>query len=453
MGLIQSRKMATATLTTLSLLSLAAGQQYNVHHVPIIHQNGGASYQSATFFGQRQPHYYHAIAQPDTVHQAGPVRSYSPVPAPAPVQSVKTYQPVQPQVYTPVQPQVYKPVQPQVYKPIQPVKTVQPIQPVQRYPSVQPQAYQPAQLARTANYQQTYKYDPLQNNFSLKDFIYVDAEAYVDDAIAQMNKFGPKVVSSLRTILKNKLIGKFLSTSDSVEDPCSVISADLDVTVDEMIKAITSSRQELVDIIKAVQEVRRAEKEPSAAIIAASKAVSSLDPLIPKFAEAFKANAECDNKVKAAIANFDQIGSILTTLGSTNIATSDQSAKNKIIQTGQASKIIGKVTQSLEEGGFTSLCPDSPNFSGQVFSGVGELLGGLQGILGTFGGSQNDISSLDDTVDLIKEGAELLKELNIDESVPEVPVSADCSASLPDVSKALEEVAELVDVIDTSSFQ
>merc|ERR1712127_515172 len=439
MGLIQSRKMATATLTTLSLLSLAAGQQYNVHHVPIIHQNGGASYQSATFFGQRQPHYYHAIAQPDTVHQAGPVRSYSPVPAPAPVQSVKTYQPVQPQVYTPVQPQVFKPVQP--------------IQPVQRYPSVQPQAYQPAQLARTANYQQTYKYDPLQNNFSLKDFIYVDAEAYVDDAIAQMNKFGPKVVSSLRTILKNKLIGKFLSTSDSVEDPCSVISADLDVTVDEMIKAITSSRQELVDIIKAVQEVRRAEKEPSAAIIAASKAVSSLDPLIPKFAEAFKANAECDNKVKAAIANFDQIGSILTTLGSTNIATSDQSAKNKIIQTGQASKIIGKVTQSLEEGGFTSLCPDSPNFSGQVFSGVGELLGGLQGILGTFGGSQNDISSLDDTVDLIKEGAELLKELNIDESVPEVPVSADCSASLPDVSKALEEVAELVDVIDTSSFQ
>merc|ERR1712127_160382 len=439
MGLIQSRKMATATLTTLSLLSLAAGQQYNVHHVPIIHQNGGASYQSATFFGQRQPHYYHAIAQPDTVHQAGPVRSYSPVPAPAPVQSVKTYQPVQPQVYTPVQPQVYKPVQPQVYKPIQPVKTVQPIQPVQRYPSVQPQAYQPAQLARTANYQQTYKYDPLQNNFSLKDFIYVDAEAYVDDAIAQMNKFGPKVVSSLRTILKNKLIGKFLSTSDSVEHPCSVISADLDVTVDE--------------IIKAVQEVRRAEKEPSAAIIAASKAVSSLDPLIPKFAEAFKANAECDNKVKAAIANFDQIGSILTTLGSTNIATSDQSAKNKIIQTGQASKIIGKVTQSLEEGGFTSLCPDSPNFSGQVFSGVGELLGGLQGILGTFGGSQNDISSLDDTVDLIKEGAELLKELNIDESVPEVPVSADCSASLPDVSKALEEVAELVDVIDTSSFQ
>ena len=48
---------------------------------------------------------------------------------------------------------------------------------------------------------------------------------------------------------------------------------------------------------------------------------------------------------------------------------------------------------------------------------------------------------------------ELLKELNVDESVPAVPVSADCSASLPDVSKALEEVAELVDVIETSSFQ
>merc|ERR1719341_276115 len=437
--------MATATLTTLSLLSLAAGQQYNVHHVPIVHQNGGSSYQSATFFGQRQPHFYHAIAQPATVHQAGPVTSYSP----APVQSIKTYQPIQPQVYKPIQPV-------KTYQPVQPVKTIQPVQPIQavkRYPAVQPQAYQPAQPARIANYQQTYKYDPLQNTLSLKDFIYIDAEAYVDNAIAQINKFGPKVVSSLRTILKNKLIGKFLSTSDSVQDPCSVISADLDVTVEEMIKAITSSRQELIDILKAVQEVRRAEKEPSAAIIAASKAVSSLDPLIPKFAGAFKANEQCDDKVKAAIANFDQIGSILTTLGSTNIATSDQSAKNKIVQTGQASKIIGKVTKSLEEGGFTSLCPDSPNFSGQVFSGVGELLGGLQGILGTFGGSQNDISSLDDTVELIKEGAELLKELNVDESVPAVPVSADCSASLPDVSKALEEVAELVDVIDTSSFQ
>merc|ERR1719341_2012859 len=353
--------MATATLTTLSLLSLAAGQQYNVHHVPIVHQNGGSSYQSATFFGQRQPHFYHAIAQPATVHQAGPVTSYSPVP----VQSIKTYKPIQPQVYKPIQPV-------KTYQPVQPVKTIQPIQPVQRYPSVQ--AYQPAQPARIANYQQTYKYDPLQNTLSLKDFIYIDAEAYVDNAIAQMNKFGPKVVSSLRTILKNKLIGKFLSTSDSVQDPCSVISADLDVTVEEMIKAITSSRQELIDILKAVQEVRRAEKEPSAAIIAASKAVSSLDPLIPKFAGAFKANEQCDDKVKAAIANFDQIGSILTTLGSTNIATSDQSAKNKIVQTGQASKIIGKVTKSLEEGGFTSLCPDSPNFSGQVFSGVGELL-------------------------------------------------------------------------------
>ena len=402
--------MAKATLTTLSLLSLAAGQQYNVHHVPIIHQNGGSSYQSATFFGQRQPHFYHAIAQPATAHQAGPVRSYSPAPAPVRFQSIKTYQPIQPQVYKPVktyqpvQPvKTYQPVQPQVYKPVKPVKTYQPVQPVQpiqsvktyqpvqRYPSVQPQAYQPAQPARIANYQQTYKYDPLQNTLSLKEFIDVDAEAYVDDAIAQMNKFGPKVVSSLRTILKNKLIGKFLSTSDSVQDPCSVISADLDVTVDEMTKAITSSRQELVDILKAVQEVRRAEKEPSAAIIAASKAVSSLDPLIPKFAAAFKANEQCDDKVKAAIANFDQIGSILTTLGSTNIATADQSAKIKIVQTGQASKIIGKVTKSLEEGGFTSLCPDSPNFSGQVFSGVGELLGGLQGILGACGGSQTDI--------------------------------------------------------------
>merc|ERR1719341_2732400 len=110
--------MATATLTTLSLLSLAAGQQYNVHHVPIIHQNGGSSYQSATFFGQRQPHFYHAIAQPATVHQAGPVRSYSPVPAPAPVQSIKTYQPVQP------------------VKTIQPVQSIQAVktyQPVQRY--------------------------------------------------------------------------------------------------------------------------------------------------------------------------------------------------------------------------------------------------------------------------------------------------------------------------------
>merc|ERR1719341_1215943 len=219
--------MATATLTTLSLLSLAAGQQYNVHHVPIVHQNGGSSYQSATFFGQRQPHFYHAIAQPATVHQAGPVTSYSP----APVQSIKTYQPVQPQVYKPIQPvKTYQPVQP--VKTIQPIQAVKTYQPVQRYPAVQPQAYQPAQPARIANYQQTYKYDPLQNTLSLKDFIYIDAEAYVDNAIAQINKFGPKVVSSLRTILKNKLIGKFLSTSNSVQDPCSVISADLDVTVD-----------------------------------------------------------------------------------------------------------------------------------------------------------------------------------------------------------------------------
>merc|ERR1719341_2028479 len=125
--------MATATLTTLSLLSLAAGQQYNVHHVPIIHQNGGSSYQSATFFGQRQPHFYHAIAQPATVHQAGPVRSYSPVPVP--VQSIKTYQPVQPQVYKPVQPvKTYQPVQP-----VQPIQSVKTYQPVQRYPSVQHQ--------------------------------------------------------------------------------------------------------------------------------------------------------------------------------------------------------------------------------------------------------------------------------------------------------------------------
>ena len=404
---LRSKHTMRASLTVvLTILGLGAAQ-HNVH-LPVLHQNGGSSYQSTTFFGRGAIN-HHPFAKQVTAHEA--VAAAAPVP---------TF--IQPQqhrvVYT--QPTVYQPVV-QARQPIQPVRTYPQVpaypqvlahQPVRAYQPAKPVrvSYQPAQVVQRANSfnpdPKTYTYDPTKS-FGIKEFpLDVAPEVLVDDALYQIAKVGPKVVSSIRTIVKNKLIGKFLAKSDSAEaDPCTIISEDLDVTVDELMKATTSSRQELIDIITAVQEIKRVEKDPAAAITAASKAVSALDPLIPKFSAAFKANEKCDNKLRAAIQNFDQVGNILSTLGRTNLATSDEAAKRRITQGGQASKVISRVTNSLEQGGFTNLCPDSPNFSGQVFSGVGELLGGLKDIIGTFGSSQKDVQSLDDTVQLIKEGA------------------------------------------------
>ena len=71
----------------------------------------------------------------------------------------------------------------------------------------------------------------------------------------------------------------------------------------------------------------------------------------------------------------------------------------------RTSDVCYQVASSLDRAGFSQLCPASSQFSGNVFSGVGELLNGLKAISATFNGQTEEGDKLDETVALIKEGA------------------------------------------------
>jgi hypothetical protein len=267
---------------------------------------------------------------------------------------------------------------------------------------------------------------------------------------------GEKILKSVRTLIKNPLIAKLLASNADNTDPCAVIPSNLDVITQNLIDGVTSSRTELVAIIRLVQSMKAAGNETVQVLRYSSDAVKLMAPLIPKFSKVFKANEACDASIQTTIKSLNNVGNVLTTLGNTNIVAKDDYTKTRFIQGGEASRIIGRVTESLERSKFTNLCSNSPTFTSDVFSGVGEILGGLNDVAKAFNAESEAINDgqLDNTVTLLKEGANLLTDLNLPNAGGEtIPAfSSTCTISIPAVSRALGEVADIVEVLDTSSF-
>merc|ERR1719215_1945530 len=148
------------------------------------------------------------------------------------------------------------------------------------------------------------------------------------------------------------------------------------------------------------------------------------------------------------VVGFNQIGSLLEVLGTTNLVSDNDITKFKITKGGQTTKILADLVKKLEEGGFTTLCEGSSTFSSDVLLGVSELLKAFEKIAVAFD-AKSELSDLGKTVAVIRDGAELLRDLNFDEANKESNPSSggDCVTSISAVAKTLEEVSDLASVI------
>jgi len=465
--------MVHATILLVPLLSLAGAQV--VHHSPVVHHGQGSSFQTRTYFGPSAGQVQHLNAAPK-VYAAQPLAyaqplSYNQLAAYAqPSQQPIKYAAApsyarKPVAYTAAAPTPYVPktvasaaAAPAPYVP----KTVAyaAAAPSPYVPQVA--AYQP--LATTYSTDSAYTYDPknpskpfdykYQYNPNSEFNLNVNAEELIDSAIYQTQEQGAKVVKTLRTLMDNKLIATVFGSNGS-NDPCAIIPEDLDATVQGLIDGISSARPQLVGLIASLQEMKRNEKDTSKVIKTAARAVKDVEPLLPIFSNLFKTNPGCEASIDATVKKFDGVGNVLETLGRTNLVSSDGYTKNRLIQGGQASKIISRVALDFENNQFLNLCSDSPTFTKDVFSGVGGLLGGLKDIVLTFNDGQNsaDLQKLDETVALINDGADLLEDLDFQPLVAAAaPGAKNCKTTIPDVARSLSEVADLVDLIDPKSF-
>merc|ERR1711953_325784 len=284
----------------------------------------------------------------------------------------------------------------------------------------------------------------------------VSAEQLVDQAIYETKTQGEKIVKILKKVTGNKLIARAIASTENFDDPCAFIPSDLDTTVEDLIDGIVNSRDSLVDVIAAVQEMKRNEKDTVKVIKSASSAVLAIEPLLPVFSKVLKANPECQSNIEATVNRFDGVANVLDTLGRTNLVSSNDFTKNRIIQGAQASRVVSRTANNLDQMQFTKLCSDSPTFTRDVFAGVGELLAGLRDISASFNARQEsvDTGKLDQTVQLLKDGADLLEDLDFTENdVSARSSSQECVTSIPAVAKSLAEVADLVDVIDEESLK
>lgn len=186
----------------------------------------------------------------------------------------------------------------------------------------------------------------------------------------------------------------------------------------------------------------------------ASKALKATGPLIPIFENVFPVSSDCTSRIDAAIGGFETVGNSLDILSNIpRLVTSEVDTKNRLLQTSKASKILGKLARQLKSDGFTKLCVSSPTFNGDVMLLMSKLLEGFKDIAATFD-ADSELSQLDKTVELIRDGANLLNDLNLDEAIsqqqdtPTITSDVECNATLSDVSKSLEAVADLVSVLD-----
>ena len=165
----------------------------------------------------------------------------------------------------------------------------------------------------------------------------------VDKIISQTSLQGGKILKSVTTLIKNPLIAKLLASNAENDDPCAIVPTNLDVITQNIIEGVTSSRDELVAMVRLVQNMKAAGNETVQVLRYASEAVKLMDPLIPKFSSVFKANEACNTNIKSTIKGLDSVGNVLTTLGKTNIVAKDDYTKTRFVQGGEASKIISRL--------------------------------------------------------------------------------------------------------------
>ena len=382
--------MFHATILLILVLSLAGAQV--VHHSPVVHHGLGSSFQTRTYFGQSAGEVRHLNTAPKFYAVRKPVAYAAAAPIPYVPKTVAftAASPTQYDQKSVVYPAAASPYIPQIAA-YQPLATT--------YSTDSAYTYDPKNPSKPFDYK--YQYNP-NSEFNLN----VNAEELIDSAIYQTQEQGAKVVKTIRTLMDNKLIATVFGSNGS-NDPCAIIPEDLDATVQGLIDGISSARPQLVGLIASLQEMKRNEKDTSKVIKTAARAVKDVEPLLPIFSNLFKTNPGCEASIDATVKKFDGVGNVLETLGRTNLVSSDGYTKNRLIQGGQASKIISRVALDFENNQFLNLCSDSPTFTKDVFSGVGGLLGGLKDIVLTFNDGQNsaDLQKLDETVALINDGA------------------------------------------------
>ena len=397
-----SAPLTAVVVALMTVFGLSVGQY--VHHSPVVHHGQGASYQSRTYFGNQVGHvqqYLPAAVAPvayaghPLAYAASPVVSKAPA-APAAVAApsvTKTYAAVPKPVSYTTSAKSYAPAayKPSVYQPV-----AQTYSSGYSSPSYK---YDPENPSKPFNYKYEYTGEAA-SNFNLN----APADQIVDGAIYETKEQGEKVVKALRVLLNNKLLKSVIGNSD---DPCAIISEDLDSTVQGLIDGVSASRPQLVSLIASLQEMKAYEKDTARVIKTASRAVKEVEPLLPLFSNVFKTNPGCEASIDATIKKFDSVGNVLETLGRTNLVSSDNYTKKRLQQGGQASKIVGRVALDLENNQLLNLCSNSPTFTRDVFKGVGGLLSGFKEIIVTFNDGQNnqDLQKLDETVNVINDGA------------------------------------------------
>ena len=228
----------------------------------------------------------------------------------------------------------------------------------------------------------------------------ISASEIVDAALEDIKKEGPKLVKVVAKIQTNRLIKRLFSTDDS----CNVFPENIAEVLERLNEAAISSRSDLINIIAASQEMKKNENNTQVVLLEASNALLAINPLLPIFREIFPTNEGCDSNIKASVVGFNQIGSLLEVLGTTNLVSDNDVTKFKITKGGQTTKILADLVKKLEEGGFTTLCEGSSTFSSDVLLGVSELLKAFEKIAVAFD-AKSELSDLGKTVAVIRDGA------------------------------------------------
>merc|ERR1712107_255341 len=277
---------------------------------------------------------------------------------------------------------------------------------------------------RNSNLNYNYQYNGNNNN-NLPSFNYqytgpntysnnnirtdVPADQLVGTALAQTQEQGAKILEILGKLNSNPIITRALSSSEN--DPCSVSPANIESTVKGLIDSLSNYGPELSNVVAAVQEMKAYENNPSAVLRSAGKAVTDVEPLIPVFTRLFALSPNCQANTR--------------------------------------------VTRQAAESSFNVCSEDTSEFTKNVFLGVGELMTVLKEISMDFNEevSPRDVALIDNTAAVINDGVDILSDLELAPLARAVTFSKECPASLADVSRSLNQIADVVDAVGGNNFQ
>merc|ERR1712107_96447 len=237
----------------------------------------------------------------------------------------------------------------------------------------------------------------------------VPADQLVATALAQTQEQGAKILEILGKLNSNPIITRALSSSEN--DPCSVSPANIESTVKGLIDSLSNYGPELSNVFAAVQEMKAYENNPSAVLRSAGKAVTDVEPLIPVFTRLFALSPNCQANTR--------------------------------------------VTRQAAESSFNVCSEDTSEFTKNVFLGVGELMTVLKEISMDFNEevSPRDVALIDNTAAVINDGVDILSDLELAPLARAVTFSKECPASLADVSRSLNQIADVVDAVGGNNFQ